>query len=407
MRCGKCGFDNPDDHKFCGQCGGSLSRTDERQHRAEEKKELDGIFGDDFTPKTFIEMRLAEAVVDRIIGWFKTLAYIVGIPVAVAATIFGITTVPNLIFISNTAQKAHDDIVAFNGRVENDNKALDAAETNAGKIGRIAVNATGNNDQMNKLNADLDLVNQKISALQAGLLRQAVRIADPTPASTARLAAGSAGRLVFIQYADSTSRGALEDLRSALAANGFVTPGLQALGARFFEGDEIKYFHDEDRGLAQRIADIANARLALDCDNHPTITVPRSKAFSHNPDATTQLEIWLKTGCTKPSQTRPSGAPAWDLTLSSTDMVDIAGNLPKGDQNFVGCVVEGRPSGVKVKFGYVHDVGGNRQLQSLVVGENGKACVAFSFNGEVADLGAQLLDPSPSATAHIQVWPGR
>lgn len=440
MVCGKCGARMRPKSKFCGECGTALIASTHAPvpSRQEILDSVRAALKDEFLPQDVIELKVAERVAERVQGWVKYFGFVVALPVALVLTVIGIKTASDLWKLDAAVSEARTGTGELLDRVGKDNKVIGAAEksiakldpliaavakarddaaTALGDVAKARVAAAKANEQFivestklakldSQVNVQFASVQGLIGALGAAARDQArsaigappiTKIAGTAPVSL------PGGRLVFIQYADKTVRAVLDRVRTQLIDGGFVAPGLQLLDRRYFElgnPDEVKYFHAEDRALADRVAGIVNKELADICSNPPKLVVPSKAAYAKNPDATTQLEVWLRSGCNSPSQVTPPGRASWEVTLSTKGFVDISGAIPQHDQIFTGCVVEASVPNAQVNFGYVQ---GGARFQALVLAENKKACVTFSFNGNIAHLGAQLL--TDGANAHIKIWP--
>jgi hypothetical protein len=78
MVCAECRIPNPDDNRFCGQCGAALGNTLEETIRRKG-----------FRDRQATEIEITEGVVERLMKWSKWLAAAVGVPLAVFVLMIG------------------------------------------------------------------------------------------------------------------------------------------------------------------------------------------------------------------------------------------------------------------------------------------------------------------------------
>lgn len=165
------------------------------------------------------------------------------------------------------------------------------AQENAAKgtIAELQSQIEQKKDELNKATAQ---------ARSAAISQIVKRLGNTEAVQRAVQDASQAGRLVYIQYSSATAATAMKSVQADLVAGGFVAPGVEAMGARFFDRNlpnVVRYFRPEDEGAADAVAKIVNASLAKSCPGGAAV-VPKM-AWARNPQAATQLEVWVASKC--------------------------------------------------------------------------------------------------------------
>jgi hypothetical protein len=196
-----------------------------------------------------------------------------------------------------------------------------------GSIAYLSVQIFAKRQELTDLNSERDAAKQEVGELQAQIeqkkaelntataqasaaaIKQFVRRLDNTgrldrqAIRTAADDASKAGRLVYLQYSNTTAAAAMTQLQDALVAAGYVAPGVEKLSPRAFDKTTpniVRYFHAEDESAAGAIARLAEASFAKNCPGKAIALVPQL-AQARNPKATTQIEIWVASGCHRPA----------------------------------------------------------------------------------------------------------
>ena len=96
--------------------------------------------------------------------------------------------------------------------------------------------------------------------------------------------------VAFIQFRGAVQRGTMDSLRARLAAAGFVAPGVERVDRQF--GSAVRYFHVEDRTVADSAAAIARAFLQPRSSTALPIPV-QSMAGRGFRAPRGQIEVWI------------------------------------------------------------------------------------------------------------------
>ena len=89
MQCPKCNSENPDNKKFCGDCGNRLlpsAYLSEDELRAQ----IRAVIKEELTDQKVVEVEITESVLERITGWAKKLGFFAGIPLALLLLVLGL-----------------------------------------------------------------------------------------------------------------------------------------------------------------------------------------------------------------------------------------------------------------------------------------------------------------------------
>jgi hypothetical protein len=88
MQCPKCNAQNPDEKKFCGECGAELkgaaplSESDLRAH-------IRTAIREEWKDQRLVEFEITEKVLGKLSEWAKLLGYFAGVPLAAALLLLG------------------------------------------------------------------------------------------------------------------------------------------------------------------------------------------------------------------------------------------------------------------------------------------------------------------------------
>lgn len=118
MECHQCHADNPDGMKYCGNCGAQLSAPTLRQ-------EIDAAIKEQLKDQKVVEIELTEAIVSRLTGWAKMLAYLVGIPLVLLGGALGFLGVKTWLDFSALSHKAASQAADFEQRSKSLTAQLD------------------------------------------------------------------------------------------------------------------------------------------------------------------------------------------------------------------------------------------------------------------------------------------
>jgi len=145
MQCLKCNAQNPDDKKFCGDCGaqlkstGPLSESDLRGH-------IRTVIREELADQRVVEVEITEKVLEKLSGWAKLLGYFAGIPLAATLLLLGFLGI-----------KKYSDL----------SELVKAAQSKIGPvIAKAQVNAATVEKQTEKMNSETQAVEAKILALK-------------------------------------------------------------------------------------------------------------------------------------------------------------------------------------------------------------------------------------------------
>lgn len=100
-------------------------------------------------------------------------------------------------------------------------------------------------------------------------------------------AGGETTGLVYIQIPDGDRRPAARALQRALLDSGLRSPGVEIIDPKFTPGTpEVRYFNDEDRPLAEKVAEIAR-------DNNLAVPPEMVKRVTDFSAPLGQIELWF------------------------------------------------------------------------------------------------------------------
>jgi len=106
MECRHCQATNPDGKRYCGDCGAQLGAPSLQQEIATAlKKHL--------KDQKVVEVELTEAIANRLTGWAKTLAYLIGIPLVLLGGALGFLGVRTYSDFSTLSEQAAIRVAEF------------------------------------------------------------------------------------------------------------------------------------------------------------------------------------------------------------------------------------------------------------------------------------------------------
>lgn len=88
MECPVCKSSNPDDKKFCGDCGTQV-RVDANLSEGELRKRIKAVISEELKDQNVVEVEVTERIVDRVSTWARLLGYFAGIPLALLLLVLG------------------------------------------------------------------------------------------------------------------------------------------------------------------------------------------------------------------------------------------------------------------------------------------------------------------------------
>ena len=149
MKCPKCHADNPDNKKFCSDCGAPLTAdADAIPHAAQVREQVQAVLEANYKDQKLVEIDLIEQVTTRLIGWAKLFASFVGIPLSVLAVVLGFLGI-----------KATLDLSSLNDRIVQIKKDGDALTGDLTKLKE-------QRDRLNQLAADVQTINNKVETIE-------------------------------------------------------------------------------------------------------------------------------------------------------------------------------------------------------------------------------------------------
>lgn len=114
--------------------------------------------------------------------------------------------------------------------------------------------------------------------------------ADSAAQAVTDLLAPLSSSVVFIQFQGAVQRSTIDELRSRLDRSGFVAPGIERISPPF--ASSIRYFHPEDRVLADSVARITKAFVSERRLRVPSIPIWYVANHTSNVKLG-QIEVWL------------------------------------------------------------------------------------------------------------------
>jgi len=124
MQCLKCNAQNPEDKKFCGDCGAQLkssaplSESDLRAH-------IRTVIREELADQRVVEVEITEKVLGKLSDWAKLLSYFAGIPLAAALLLFGFLGVKKYADLSALASAAESKIAPVIAKAQANSAAVE------------------------------------------------------------------------------------------------------------------------------------------------------------------------------------------------------------------------------------------------------------------------------------------
>lgn len=150
MICNECKVSNPDDSRFCSQCGAELGRT------------LEETLLKKFRDRKAIEIGLTEAVATRLFKWGKWLAAILALVVAAFTLFLGKTALD----LSTQVNAARMEIASM---VDESEKQIRSTESDVGNLHETAKRLQGDFQQLQSDATKYRAATQKIDELRRDL----------------------------------------------------------------------------------------------------------------------------------------------------------------------------------------------------------------------------------------------
>ncbi len=116
MNCTTCGTSNPENQKYCGECGDKLKST--AVSEGDLRQQVKTILREEMKDKNLVEIEILEGIVTRISTWTKLLGFFAGIPLAILILILSVLGIKNYTDVSATASAAVQNIATMKSEVE-------------------------------------------------------------------------------------------------------------------------------------------------------------------------------------------------------------------------------------------------------------------------------------------------
>ncbi len=145
MQCIKCNAQNPDEQKFCGDCGAQLTSTSPLSE-ADLRAHIRTVIREELADQRLVEVEVTEKVLGKISDWAKLLGYFAGIPLAAALLLLGFLGVKKYSDLWELAAAAESKIAPV----------IAQADASATKIMK----------QTEKMKSESQVVEDQISALK-------------------------------------------------------------------------------------------------------------------------------------------------------------------------------------------------------------------------------------------------
>jgi hypothetical protein len=134
MECPKCKVPNPDEKKFCGECGASLdpvAMAVDAYLSSTLRMQIQSIIKEELKDQNVMEVELSANVAERLSGWLKLFAFFVGIPVGLFVIFLGFLGVDKYQDFRAKLEKVTSEVVA---KVEGSKKNIEEAGKVAGDL---------------------------------------------------------------------------------------------------------------------------------------------------------------------------------------------------------------------------------------------------------------------------------
>ncbi len=145
------------------------------------------------------------------------------------------------------------------------------------------------------LRLEAERLAQEVAAAQAALASQgaagaqaAASLADiGSRVETTTAALDRARYTVFLHFRGALSRDVMRNLQQRLVTIGYRAPGIERIDSNF--GNDIRYFHADDRDAADEIARIVREAFGGDC----TLRQPLATRSMNLPAPRGNIEVWI------------------------------------------------------------------------------------------------------------------
>ena len=105
MECQSCHAINPEGKRYCSDCGALLAPS--------LKQEIDAVLKERLRDQKVVEVELMEGIVNRLTGWAKTLAYLIGLPLVALGSALGFLGVKTYVDFSTLSKQASSRVAEF------------------------------------------------------------------------------------------------------------------------------------------------------------------------------------------------------------------------------------------------------------------------------------------------------
>jgi len=180
VQCVRCAAPNPEEKRFCGDCGAAMALAPDSVAPLTGPALQDmvhKIIGERFKDQKLVELEIVESIVTRLVGWAKMFAAFVGIPAALAVFVLGWLGISKYEDFTKSMAKVEDHI-------NQEAAAADAAvKITDGKIKEIDALASGVGNRARSTDKQLNELSSQLGGLTGqvgGLLARVDRIEGPS-----------------------------------------------------------------------------------------------------------------------------------------------------------------------------------------------------------------------------------
>jgi len=117
MECHHCQAANPDGKRYCGECGAQLTAPSLRE-------QIDAALNARLKDQKVVEVEVTEAIVNRLTGWAKMLAYLIGVPLVLLGSALGFLGVKTYLDFSTLSKQAASRVAEFEQMTARQDEAL-------------------------------------------------------------------------------------------------------------------------------------------------------------------------------------------------------------------------------------------------------------------------------------------
>ena len=260
MECPKCKSINPDDKKYCGDCGGVLSIESRPILDLADphiRKGLQDAVKDQLKDQKVVEIEITQAIAARLSDWAKLFGFFVGIPLAVFAIVLGFLGFKTFSDFASVVDKAQRDVT---GSLQQAQREADTLRTEADSL-------KADYQNLKTQFGDIRTLSQEVVALSATVKQLSDKIGfKPSKALTSELQSNLSRTLTgfqeYLQKLGYRSKAGKVDVFVDSAAN-----------------NEFNAFYDPSKNLI-----VIGASIAEDSDT-------ALRAFAHHALMTTQKSM--------------------------------------------------------------------------------------------------------------------